>query len=92
MWLLTELKKGIFRIDDSANAYATMHKSLEYFYNMRQGNQETNDHYLARFKSTITAVELAGAEHLFMSPQIAGIAVHEMLQEKNASETENPRQ
>ncbi len=68
-----------------------MHKSLEYFYNMKQGNQETNDHYLARFKSMVTAVELAGAEHLFISPQIVGIPVHSMTQETKATETERSK-
>ena len=49
-----------------------MHDAISTLYRMKQGAQETNDHYLARFKTNINAVELAGGAHLFFSPELAG--------------------
>ena len=39
-----------------------MHNAVIYLYWMKQGAHESNDHYLAHYKSNITAVELTGSE------------------------------
>ena len=50
-----------------------MHDSLSMLYKMRQGTQETNDHFLARFKANVTTAKLTGGSHIFFSPKLAGI-------------------
>ena len=65
LWLLRELKKATSGIDDRSNTYVSMHDAISTLYCMKQGAQETNDHYLARFKTNVNAVELAGGAHLF---------------------------
>ena len=61
VWLLHELKKATSGIDDKANVYVNMHDAMCTLYKMRQGLQESNDHFLARFKANVTAVKLTGA-------------------------------
>jgi len=72
LWLLRELKKATSGIDDRSNTYVSMHEAIANLYRMKQAAQETNDHYLARFRTNINAVELAGGAHLFFSPELAG--------------------
>ncbi len=72
LWLIRELKKATSGIDDRSNTYVSMHDAISTLYRMKQGAQETNDHYLARFKTNVNAVELAGGAHLFFSPELAG--------------------
>ena len=85
LWLLRELKKATSGIDDRSNTYVSMHDAISTLYRMKQGAQETNDHYLARFKTNINAVELAGGAHLFFSPELAG-ADDTMTEEERESE------
>ena len=72
-WLLHELKKATPGIDDKANVYVNMHDAMSILYNMRQGSQESNNHYLAHFKANITAVKLTGGYHVFFSPKLAEV-------------------
>ena len=67
VWLIQELKKATSGIDDRENAYVSMHNALVNLYHMKQGAQETNDHYVAWFKTNVNAVELTGGGHLFVS-------------------------
>ena len=78
VWLLHELKKATSGIDDKANVYVNMHDALSILYKMRQGLQESNDHYLARFKANVTAVKLTGGDHVFFSPKLAEVERNEM--------------
>ena len=73
VWLLHELKKATSGIDDKANIYVNMHDAMSMLYKMRQGTQETNDHFLARFKANVTAVKLTGGGHVFFSPKLVGM-------------------
>ena len=78
LWLLRESKKATSGIDDKANAYVSMHDAISQLYKMKQGSPESNDNYLARFKTNIAAVELTGGKHIFASPIISGLPVYEM--------------
>ena len=78
VWLLKELKKATVGIDDKANSRMNMHRAIMSLYKMKQGTHETNDHFLDRFQSNITALELAGGAHLFVSPTITGNKVESM--------------
>ena len=49
---------------------------------MKQGNQESNDNYLARFKTNVAAVELTGRKHIFASPTLCGMGDQEMTTEE----------
>eukprot|EP00555_Chaetoceros_dichaeta_P015393 CAMPEP_0198275326 /NCGR_PEP_ID=MMETSP1447-20131203/64102_1 /TAXON_ID=420782 /ORGANISM="Chaetoceros dichaeta, Strain CCMP1751" /LENGTH=154 /DNA_ID=CAMNT_0043970089 /DNA_START=87 /DNA_END=552 /DNA_ORIENTATION=+ len=40
---------------------------------MRQGENETNDNYLTRFKSSAKTLKLAGGDHIFVSKEMLGI-------------------
>ena len=51
IWLLKELKKATSDIDDKANSRLTLHEAISVLYKMKQGQTESNDHYLERFKT-----------------------------------------
>jgi len=86
--LLYELKKATSGIDDKANIYVNMHDAMSTLYKMRQGNQETNDHYLARFKANVTAVKLTGGIHVFFSPKLAEVDKQDLDKDKIEEEEE----
>ena len=65
VWLIHAVKKATSGIDDRANGRKSMHAALLNLYMMKQGATESNDSFLARFKSNITAVNLTGGDHLF---------------------------
>ena len=84
-------KKATSGIDDKANAYVSMHDAISQLYRMKQGSQEANDNYLARFKTNIAAVELTGGKHIFASPIISGLPVHEMTSEELDEEVDKSK-
>ena len=55
---------------------------------MKQGANKTNNHFLDRFKSNLTALDLAGGGHLFVSPVIACNKVDSMSDAEILPETE----
>ena len=71
VWLLHKPKKATSGIDDKANVYVNMHDAMSTLYKMRQGSQESNNHYLARFKANVTAIKLSGGDHVFFSQKLA---------------------
>ena len=88
VWLLRDLKKAMSGIDNKANTYVSKHRAIRNLYRIRQGAQESNNHYLERFKSYITAMELAGGDHLFISPHIAGMKIDGMTEQELLEERE----
>ena len=78
VWLIKELKKATAGIDDKANSRMNMHRAILNLYKMKQGSHKSNDHFLDRFESNVAALELAGGEHLFISPKITGLKVDDM--------------
>ena len=91
VWLLHELKKATSGIDDKANVYVNMHDAMSTSYKMRQGSQESNDHFLAQFKANVTAVKLTGGDHVFFSPQLAEGEKDEMHQDNIEKEEERSK-
>ena len=90
VWLLKELKKATSGIDNKANPYITMYRSMSNIYKMKHGGQESNDHYIDHFKSNITALDLAGDGHIFVYPTISGkdvssMSTHEITEESDKS-------
>jgi len=65
-----------------SNPHVSMYDTISTLYHMKQGNNKSNDHYLAHFKSNITAVKLIGGEHIFFSPILAGCNKNELSQEE----------
>ena len=49
-----------------------MQDTITTLYHMRQGPHESNKHYMDRFKSNITAIELTKGGHIFFSPGLTG--------------------
>ena len=78
LWLLREIKKATSGINDKANVYVSMLDTISQLYRMKQGSQESNDNYLARFKTNVAAVELTGGKHIFALPIISGLPIEEM--------------
>ena len=91
VWLLHELKKATSEIDDKANMYVNMHDAMSTLYKMRQGSQESNDHFLARFKANVTTVKLTGGDHVFFSPKLAEGERDEMHQDDIKMEEERSK-
>jgi len=55
-----------------------MHRAIWSLHKLKQGGTESNDNYLDRFKSQLTALELAGGGHLFTSPDISNKRIEDM--------------
>ena len=55
---------------------------------MNQGTNESNDHFLDRFKSNLAALDLAGGGHIFVSPTITGEKIEDMSESEITEETE----
>ena len=91
IWLLTELKKATSGIDNKANAWVNMHDALAILYKMKQGPSESNDHYLERFKSNITAVELTHGSQVFYSPGLTGTTLANATPEEVNTEEERSK-
>ena len=70
LWLLIELKKAVSGIDDKVNSHLTLHEAVAALYKMKQGQSESNEHYLERFKANINTVELAKGDHIFSSDEL----------------------
>ena len=49
---------------------------------MKQDSQESNNNYLARFKTNVAAVELTGGKYIFASLIISGLPIEEMTTEE----------
>ena len=91
LWLLREIKKATSGIDDKASAYVSMHDEISQLYRMKQGSQESNDNYLARFKTNIAAVEFTAGKHIFASPTISGLSIEEMSLEELEEEVDKSK-
>ena len=68
-----------------------MHDSMSMLYKMRQGTQETNDHFLTRFKANVTTVKLTGGGHVFFSPNLAGVEKQDLDLDKIEEEEERSK-
>ena len=58
---------------------------------MRQGTQESNDHYLSQFKANVTAIKLTSGDHIFFSPKLAEGERHEIHQDDIEKEEERSK-
>ncbi len=67
LWVLEQVKLATAGIDVRANQYENMRQVLLTFLNMRQGETESNDDYLERFKSNAETVKLTGGKSYFGS-------------------------
>lgn len=64
LWVLEQVKLATAGIDERANQYENMCQVLLTFLTMRQGETESNDDYLERFKSNAETVKLTGGKEL----------------------------
>eukprot|EP00957_Ditylum_brightwellii_P058808 4458361-Ditylum_brightwellii.AAC.1 len=72
IWLLESLKLATAGIDSKSNKYDYLIEAILMFLTMRQGDTESNDGFLKRFKANAQTPELAGGEHIFCSSQLEG--------------------
>ena len=72
LWLLKKLKMAVAGLDEKANKYDTVYTALMIVVTMRQGETESNDDYLTRFKSNWETMMLIGGSHFFVSKEIIG--------------------
>ena len=70
VWLLKEIKKVVSGVDAKSNPHETLLEALLTLFNMRQQPNETNDHYLTRFKANVHTVEMAKGGHVFCSHEL----------------------
>ena len=71
-WLLNELRKASSGIDSKANPYLTMLEAISTVFKMKQGNSESNDTYVERFKNNVMTMNMVQGGHVFFSPGIVG--------------------
>ena len=69
-WLFKKVKSIVSGLDTKVNLRVSLHASMLNFLTMRQGESETNDDYLTRFKSSAETLNLAGGEHIFVSKEM----------------------
>lgn len=76
IWLLKAIKEVSAGIDNTCNKYENLLSALHMFINMHQGQTESNDDYLRRFKSNLESLIMAGGGHFFYSCVISSIEKH----------------
>ena len=74
LWLVKAVKRAVPGIDSKSDPRLTLHKALSELYHLRQGETESDDRFLERFKSTVTTVELAQGASVFCIKSIAEIS------------------
>ena len=72
-WLFKKVKSIVSGLDTKVNLRVSLHAEMLSFINMRQGEYETNDIYLTRFKSVVETLKLAGGKHILVSNKMMGI-------------------
>jgi hypothetical protein len=65
LWLLVKLKKLTAGVDAKANPILVLHEQIIGFFNVRQGQNESEDEYLVRFNAKQKSLEMMGGEHIF---------------------------
>ena len=85
IWLLEQLKLATSGIDNTTNKYDNLIETILTLFTMRQGDTESNDSFLKRFKSNVQSFELAGGEHLFHGEKLEGKLTDDK-EKKEASE------
>ena len=88
LWLLEKLKKVTAGVDAKANPVSVIHEQILSFLNLRQGQNELEDEYLARFNAKQKSLEMVGGDHIFVSPKILGAKIHEATEENIRKEKE----
>ena len=59
-------------VDTKANPFLVLHKQIISFFNVCQGQNETEDEYLVHLNSTKRSLEIMGGEQIFVSTLIVG--------------------
>ena len=62
---IKELKMGVSGIDNKSDSRLTLHKTLGELYHLKQGETDSNDRFLERFKSCVNMVELSQGKSIF---------------------------
>mmetsp|Transcript_11443 Transcript_11443/g.16184 ORF Transcript_11443/g.16184 Transcript_11443/m.16184 type:complete len:134 (-) Transcript_11443:1703-2104(-) len=72
-WLFKKVKTIVSGLDTKVNLRVSLHAAMLNFLNIRQGENETNDDFLTRFKSMAETLKIAGGEHIFTSKEMLGV-------------------
>ena len=59
-------------MDAKTNPVLVLHKHIISFFNIRKGQNETEDEYLVHFNAKQRSLDIMGGEHIFVSPLIMG--------------------
>ena len=74
LWLVKATKRAVSGIDSKSEPRHILHKALSELYHLKQGETESNDKFLERFKSAVNTVELAQGESVFCVKALANIS------------------
>ena len=72
-WLFQKVKSIVSGLDTKVNLRVSLHDAMLNTLTTKQGENETNDDYFTRFKSSTETLKLAGGEHVFVSKEMLGV-------------------
>jgi len=75
LWLLKKLKVLTAGVDQKDNPAYTIHEQMLYFFNIKQGQGESDNNYLVRFNACARVLEMSGGENMFISEKVLGKTV-----------------
>jgi len=76
LWLLQKLRVLTAGVDTAANPSFSLNEQILFFFNTRQGQNESDDDYLMRFNSRTHVLEMSGRDHMFLSEKVLGKAIN----------------
>ena len=88
IWLLMKIKQVTSGVDVKANRHIVLLSSLLNLLNMRQQDNESNDHYVERFKANVHTVELARGGHIFCSHELLDLPEDQVPSEEQIQKEE----
>ena len=67
---MRELKKATAGIDNKSYPEMTILDAIGQLFETKQGENESNDRFLERFKSSVNTLELAQGKYVFCPPPL----------------------
>lgn len=70
IWLMIQLKEISSGLEQTKNKVSKLYDALKLFMSMYQGETESDDNFLSRYKDSVDTLFNHGGEHVFVSDQI----------------------
>ena len=67
VWILEKVKVIVLGLDTKVNLRVSLHDVISNYMLIKQQLYKTNEAYLARFKSMVGTLKIAGGEHILVS-------------------------